>query len=163
MISCLKSSAASVMLRYSPASQGLRKGGGGRRGRGLQTLSKPLCLVMQKGVAWVASRCFGVFFHFSLQCRRLHRARANGFNPESAMFPPLPLPPLLFLPSHLPSGLILLLSPIFLCHRIKDGGFILAIRLTSFRPPKIRLHCRLKKQGRQWPFFPVNTVPCRQH
>ena len=45
--------------------------------------------------------------------------------------------------SHLPSGLILLLSPIFLCHRIKDGGFIVAIRLTSFRPPKIRLHCRL--------------------
>ena len=43
----------------------------------------------------------------------------------------------------LPSGLILLLSPIFLCHRIKDGGFIVAIRLTSFRPPKIRLHCRL--------------------
>ena len=58
-------------------------------------------------------------------------------------FLPLPLPPLLFLPSHLPSGLILLLSPIFLCHRIKDGGFIVAIRLTSFRPPKIRLHCRL--------------------
>ena len=47
--------------------------------------------------------------------------------------------------SHLPSGLILLLSPIFLCHRIKDGGFIVAIRLTSFRPPKIRLHCRLRK------------------
>ena len=44
-----------------------------------------------------------------------------------------------------PSGLILLLSPIFLCHRIKDGGFIVAIRLTSFRPPKIRLHCRLAK------------------
>ena len=53
----------------------------------------------------------------SLQCRRFHLARA--------------------------SGLILLLSPIFLCHRIKDGGFIVAIRLTSFRPPKIRLHCRL--------------------
>ena len=46
-------------------------------------------------------------------------------------------------PSGLPSGLILLLSPIFLCHRIKDGGFIVAIRLSSFRPPKIRLHCRL--------------------
>ena len=60
-------------------------------------------------------------------------------------FLPLPLPPLLFLPSHLPSGLILLLSPIFLCHRIKDGGFIVAIRLTSFRSPKIRLHCRLRR------------------
>ena len=114
----------------------------------------------------------------SLQCRRFHRARANGFNRESAMlklpkrggngasqgegggggekeekifififyfFLPLPLPPLLFLPSHLPSGLILLLSPIFLCHRIKDGGFIVAIRLTSFHPPKISLHCRLGK------------------
>ena len=40
-------------------------------------------------------------------------------------------------------GLLFLLSPIFLCHRIKDGGFIVAIRLTSFRPPKIRLHWRL--------------------
>ena len=46
------------------------------------------------------------------------------------------------------SGLILLLSPIFLCHRIKDGGFIVAIRLTSFRPPKIRLHCRLESAVR---------------
>ena len=83
----------------------------------------------------------------SLQCRRFHRARANGFNRESAM-------------------LILLLSPIFLCHRIKDGGFIVAIRLTSFHP-KIRLHCRLtfKQRNTQngskctnhkpWPFEPV--------
>ena len=32
-------------------------------------------------------------------------------------------------------------SPIFFCHKIKDGGFIVAIRTwTNFRPPKIRLH-----------------------
>ena len=61
----------------------------------------------------------------SLQCRRFHRVRANGFNRESAI--------------------LFLLSPIFLRHKIKDGGFIVAIRLTSFRPPKIRLHCRLLK------------------
>ena len=62
-------------------------------------------------------------------------------------------------------GLILLLSPIFLCHRIKDGGFIVAIRLTSFRPPKIRLHCRLTCI---WiyicidPFQVSQLVVCRQ-
>ena len=33
-------------------------------------------------------------------------------------------------------------SPIFFCHKIKDGGFIVAIRTwTNFPPPKIRLHC----------------------
>ena len=26
-------------------------------------------------------------------------------------------------PSHLPEGLLFLLSPIFLCHKIKDGGY----------------------------------------
>ena len=105
-------------------------------------ITKPLCL----------SLCEEFFFLCccSLQCRRFHRARANGFNRESAM---LKLPKRggngasqmesRKWPSHLPSGLILLLSPIFLCHRIKDGGFIVAIRLTSFRPPKIRQHCRL--------------------
>ena len=37
------------------------------------------------------------------------------------------------------------LSPIFLCHKIKDGGYIETMRTwTSFRPPKIRLHCRLR-------------------
>ena len=52
--------------------------------------------------------CLCLFIHHticSLQCRRFHRARANGFNRESAMlklpkrggfFSPLPLPPLLF-------------------------------------------------------------------
>ena len=53
------------------------------------------------------------------------------------------LPALLFSPSHLPKGSLFLLSPIFLCHKIKDGGFIVSIRLISFRSPKIRLHCRL--------------------
>ena len=72
-------------------------------------------------------------------------SQKNNVIGQAYFFLPLPLPPLLFLPSHLPSGLILLLSPIFLCHRIKDGGFIVAIRLTSFRPPKIRLHCRLRR------------------
>ena len=43
---------------------------------------------------------------------------------------------------------MVLIAPIFLCHRIKDGGFIVAIRLTSFRPPKIRLHCRLLSNGK---------------
>ena len=75
-------------------------------------------------------------------------SQKNNVIGQAYFFLPLPLPSLLFLPSHLPSGLILLLSPIFLCHRIKDGGFIVAIRLTSFRPPKIRLHCRLARGRR---------------
>ena len=32
-------------------------------------------------------------------------------------------PPFLLLPSHLPYGLLFLLSPIFLCQKIKDGGY----------------------------------------
>ena len=35
----------------------------------------------------------------------------------------LPLPPFLLSPSHLLKGKLLLLSPIFLCHKIKDGGY----------------------------------------
>ena len=78
-------------------------------------------------------------------CQRTAFRKRTMLSGRRIFFLPLPLPPLLFLPSHLPSGLILLLSPIFLCHRIKDGGFIVAIRLTSFRSPKIRLHCRLRR------------------
>ena len=71
------------------------------------------------------------------------RGRGRGERRERKKRKPVPLPPLLFSPSHLPWGLLFLLSPIFLCHKIKDGGFIVAIRLTSFRLSKIRLHCRL--------------------
>ena len=71
----------------------------------------------------------------SLQCRRFYRARANGFNRESAM---------LKLPKRGGNG--------FLCHRIKDGGFIVVIRLTSFRPRKTRLHCRLENWEPSDPF-----------
>ena len=85
-------------------------------------------------------------------------SQKNNVIGQAYFFLPLPLPPLLFLPSHLPSGLILLLSPIFLCHRIKDGGFIVAIRLTSFRPPKIRLHCRLSEWRIRRP-FPIPRPP----
>ena len=83
-------------------------------------------------------------------------SQKNNVIGQAYFFLPLPLPPLLFLPSHLPSGLILLLSPIFLCHRIKDGGFIVAIRLTS--PPKIRLHCRLIFQQQFHGRFPCQIV-----
>ena len=34
-----------------------------------------------------------------------------------------PLPPFLFSPLHLPKGVLFLLSPISLCHKIKDGGY----------------------------------------
>ena len=34
-----------------------------------------------------------------------------------------PLLPVLLLPSHLPKGVLFLLSPIVLCHKIKDGGY----------------------------------------
>ena len=39
------------------------------------------------------------------------------------IFSPLPLPPFLISSSHLPLGLLFLLSPIFHCHKIKDGGY----------------------------------------
>ena len=38
-------------------------------------------------------------------------------------FSPLPLPPFLLLPLYLLWGLIFLLSPIFHCHKIKDGNY----------------------------------------
>ena len=38
-------------------------------------------------------------------------------------FSPLPLPSFLLSLSHLPQGLLFLLSPIFHCHKIKDGGY----------------------------------------
>ena len=42
---------------------------------------------------------------------------------QAYFFSPLPLPPFLLSPSHQPSGLIFVLSPIFHCHKIKDGGY----------------------------------------
>ena len=42
---------------------------------------------------------------------------------QAYFFSPLPLPPFLLSPSHLPLGLLFLLSPIFHCHKIKDGGY----------------------------------------
>ena len=38
---------------------------------------------------------------------------------------------------------VVLLSPIFLCHKIKDGSYKNTNIDKSFRPPRIRLHCRL--------------------
>ena len=42
---------------------------------------------------------------------------------DRRIFSPFPLPPFLLSPSHLPLGLLFLLSPIFHCHKIKDGGY----------------------------------------
>ena len=42
---------------------------------------------------------------------------------QAYFFSPLPLPPFLLSPSHLPLGLLFLLSPIVHCHKIKDGGY----------------------------------------
>ena len=73
--------------------------------------------------------------------------RANVFARESAMLKPKrggkgASPPFLLSPSHLPLGLLFLLFPIFHCHKIKDGATTMRTR-TRFRPPKIRLRCRL--------------------
>ena len=53
--------------------------------------------------------------------------RGEGGEKEDKIFFSPPPPPLLLSPSHLPKGLLFLLFPIFLCHKIKDGGFIVAI------------------------------------
>ena len=43
---------------------------------------------------------------------------------QAYFFSPLPLPPFLLSPSHLPLGLLFLLSPIFHCHKINlDGSY----------------------------------------
>ena len=51
--------------------------------------------------------------------------RGRGERRENGVFffSPLPLPPFLLSPSHLPQRLLFLLSPIFHCHKIKDGGY----------------------------------------
>ena len=50
------------------------------------------------------------------------RERGGGGREKRKSFP-LPLPPFLLSPSHSPYGLLFLLSPIFHCHKIKDGGY----------------------------------------
>ena len=103
----------------------------------------------------------------SLQCRQFHRAPVNGFNRESAMlklpkrggnggsqgkgggggekrrvfFSPLPLPISFFRPHTYTKGYYFY-SPQS-SSVIKSKMAASSIRLTSFRPPKIRLHCRL--------------------
>ena len=51
-------------------------------------------------------------------------------------FSPLALPPFLLSPSHLPLGLLFLLSPIFHCHKIKDGGYNNTNTNNCFAHPK---------------------------
>ena len=49
--------------------------------------------------------------------------RNDGDSRSLPFFSPLPLPPFLLSPSHLLWGLLFLLSPIFHCHKIKDGRY----------------------------------------
>ena len=49
--------------------------------------------------------------------------RRRGGGGEREIFFALPLPPFLLSFSHLLKGILFLLSPIFLCHKIKDGGY----------------------------------------
>ena len=56
-------------------------------------------------------------------------SREGAGREKRVFFSPLPIPPFLLSPSHLPLGqplglgLLFLLSPIFHCHKIKDGGY----------------------------------------
>ena len=49
--------------------------------------------------------------------------RVKRSGEREVFFSSLPLPPFLLSPSHLPLRLLVLLSPIFYCHKIKDGGY----------------------------------------
>ena len=74
------------------------------------------------------------------------QGKGRGERREIFFSPPPPPSPFFALTPTLRVTIIFLLSPIFLCHKIKDGGFIVAIRAwTTLRPPKISLHCRLHK------------------
>ena len=59
-----------------------------------------------------------------------------------------PPPPFLLSSSHLPQGLLFLFSPIFHCHKIKDGGYNNTTNSNKV-PPKIRLPCQLHESQQQ--------------
>ena len=56
-------------------------------------------------------------------CQRTEIPKRTMISGRRIFFSPLALPPFLLSPSHLPLGLLFLLSPIFHCHKIKDGGY----------------------------------------
>ena len=101
-------------------------------------------------------RLYSLQFIISLQCSRFLRASECFARKEGRkwgeskgagegagrkkIFSPLPLPSFLLSPQDLPLGLLFLLSLIFLRHN-KDGGY--NSTKSSFRSPKISLHCRL--------------------
>ena len=95
----------------------------------------------------------GVFFERAICLRKRHvetsrreeemgRLKGSGEGAgrekrKRRIFSPLPLPPFLLLPSHLPEGLLFLLSPIFHCHKIKDGGYNNITNTNKVSPTQI--------------------------
>ena len=88
------------------------------------------------------------------------RVKGSGEREEKEyFFSPLPLPlPSFhqFRPRSYPKGFNILLSSIFHCHKIKDGGY-----KTRFRPPLIRLHRRLENTGSGGTSEKMSCFPCR--
>ena len=69
-----------------------------------------LTLLTNEGLTYYVACSAGVFFERAICSRKRHVETS-------------PPPPFLLSPSHLPQGLLFLLSPIFHCHKIKDGGY----------------------------------------